>query len=776
MAAVIGARRTSSAYERLRSADAAADVVFDVAEAMPLSVVRSVPGVAAVGRATSPSPAFWVQDDRTRFMPPDTALIVVDGAGIEGVDRVAIRRGRTVVPGADEVIANRAWLDATGLRLGDALRLRVVSDDTLAALPRTAPGVLAALESDPSLGWTAPLTVVGEAAGPADIARDEASSPGRLIIPEDVAARAWRVPAAAFWGGGHELLITVAAGSDPAAVARDLEALPVDGDVVATGAVLSARVSTATRPYIQALTAFAALVAMVGLVVAGGAVARQAAADARIDRGLRLNGADRRLLITITLGRAAIIGAGAAVTAVAVALRASPWLVLGPSAAVEPPPAGIDLVVLVLGVLATVAGLAVVSLAAAWRTSEVAVRGTSLTPRRGGSALPLVPRLGFELAFPRRGSFLMRSALLATLVALATATAVAVVSGSLRDLIAHPERHGGGWDVAVTCHEGYCEIPDEGVANFDDLLGQRPDVAGWSFVTFGALDERGRSTPAIGVSQVADGPSPFTIVTGRGPVAADEVVLGTTTVRHLGAQLGDMLHPDTGGPLEIVGVATFTGLGPADGERASLGTGAGLTMEGLRRHGGPKVAANAVLVTGADVAADELATRLRAAVGDATVISRDAARSDRGMAQLAVSAGRPRRAPGRHGDGFTGARRGAVGSSQAPRPRRVACARDAPARVPVGHGLAKRLSHRLRSRDRCAARLARRGRGVGHDAPCPRGAVADHAPGALRRRNGRRRHRRARGAGVGPPVTGPGRADGSTAVGVSAPCRPASPP
>ncbi len=183
MAAVMGARRTSSAYERFRSAHAAADVVFDVAEAMSLSVVRSVPGVAAVGRVTQLPPAFWVQDDRTRFLPPHTELIVVDGAGVDGVEQVAIRQGRAVVPGADEVVANRAWLVATGLQVGDQLRLRVVPEHPLAELAESADDLLAALEAQPTLGWTAALTVIGEAAGPADVARDEASSPARLLIP-----------------------------------------------------------------------------------------------------------------------------------------------------------------------------------------------------------------------------------------------------------------------------------------------------------------------------------------------------------------------------------------------------------------------------------------------------------------------------------------------------------------------------------------------------------------------------------------------------------------
>ena len=73
----------------------------------------------------------------------------------------------------------------------------MVPEHPLAELAESADGLLAALEAQPSLGWTATLTVIGEAAGPADVARDEASSPARLIIPEDVAARAWRVPSGA---------------------------------------------------------------------------------------------------------------------------------------------------------------------------------------------------------------------------------------------------------------------------------------------------------------------------------------------------------------------------------------------------------------------------------------------------------------------------------------------------------------------------------------------------------------------------------------------------
>ena len=214
------------------------------------------------------------------------------------------------------------------------------------------------------------------------------------------------------------------------------------------------------------------------------------------------------------------------------------------------------------------------------------------------------------------------------------------------------------------------------------------------------------------------GPSPFTIVAGREPATADEVVLGTSTsspglgTRTLvtGSSRTPVARSRSWVLLRSRASARLTTSGRHWAPAAT-----GSPSKGSARHGRPKVAANAVLVTGADVGADELASRLRVAVGEATVISRDTGpgRSRRGatsvrssvllaallvlmaMASLAhavVLSARSRR----HDL--------AVWRALGLRPR-----------VRFGDGLAECVHHRFGAAGRRAARSARRCPRLGHD-------------------------------------------------------------
>ena len=629
MATLIAARLSSSAFDQFARGTNAPDLYFDVGEEQPVGDVLALPGVESVGRATSIAPpAFWQDGGRVRRFPPDVALLAVDSSGADELDGVAIRSGRAARPAADEAVANRAWLDAVDLEVGDTLGLRLVDGTTMDELSDlTGPAVLAALDADPNLGRAFDLTIVGEFASSADIARDEASRPARLLIPDDVVVREWPVPPELLWCCGLELFVGLAEDADTARVEAALAALPGEGNVVARLSEQRRRVQTATEPFVLALTTFAVLAGVAGVIVAGGAVARQAVHDARQDVAHRVSGADRRLLIRFALTRAAVIGAVAVAIAVAIVAIVSPHLLLGPAAPlVSGPSVRTDVGVLGLGAALVVVGFLAVSVAAVWAAGRPAASRRSSPPWTLSWSVPLVTALGLHLAFPRTGRtrFLLRSALLTTAVALGMATAVAVVSGSLRDLIRHPERHGSGWDAAITCNEGYCEINEVAVANFRALLADRADVMSWSFVTFGSVDLDGQATPAVGADRDRDGPSPFAVSSGRTPEGADEVVLGPTTMRRLGAAIGDELDVGGGGStLRVVGAAAFSGLGQADAERASLGVGAGFTRAGLREHGDLDAGANAVLVAGDQVPPYELATALRD-VTDMTVISRNA--------------------------------------------------------------------------------------------------------------------------------------------------------
>jgi hypothetical protein len=625
MAATAGARRTATAFDRFADDSAAADLSFDAPDGRFFDEVRSIAGVAAAGRETSMGNAFWVRDDRVRILPTASALVVADGALVGGVDRLAIRHGRAPRPGAAEAVANAAWLQATGLKVGDRLTLRIVPDPPPAELQNlTLDNLLGALQEDPSLGWEDSISIVGEGAGTAEVARDEASRPARLVMFDDVASRVWRTSTASIWSSGETVAVRLAGGTDQTRVESAIEALPSGSPPMATLAEQRRRVRAATGPYVFVLLIFAVLVGLVGSVVAGGATARQALSDAHDDLPHRVFGADRRLLRRFALTRAALQGVFAATIAVLVALGGSLLFPLGPVARLDPRRGmNIDIVVLLVGAVTLVVGLAAIS----WLATSLArrrARPVRTTPTRQASrALPLVPALGFGFAFPRnRSRFVVRPAVVALAVAFATAAAVAVVTGSLADLMNNPSRYGTNWDVAITCNEGYCPIDEPFAAEINRMLREQSDVQAWSYVAFGSLPLRGRPTPAVGATLSHGGPWPFTLISGRAPGTNDEMVLGETTMRRLGVTLGDRVEVGGGKrTLQVVGSVSFTGLGQADSERASLGVGAGLTSEGLQAQSAAGPEANAVLVIKNRGSAQHLVKMIQAAEPGVTVIS-----------------------------------------------------------------------------------------------------------------------------------------------------------
>jgi predicted lysophospholipase L1 biosynthesis ABC-type transport system permease subunit len=71
---------------------------------------------------------------------------------------------------------------------------------------------------------------------------------------------------------------------------------------------------------------------------------------------------------------------------------------------------------------------------------------------------------------------------------------------------------------------------------------------------------------------------------GRPATEDDEIVVGTTTLRHLGKEIGDRVHLTLGGEAAIkviVGRAVFPSFGFSDAARTALGDGVALTTAGL---------------------------------------------------------------------------------------------------------------------------------------------------------------------------------------------------
>jgi hypothetical protein len=95
----------------------------------------------------------------------------------------------------------------------------------------------------------------------------------------------------------------------------------------------------------------------------------------------------------------------------------------------------------------------------------------------------------------------------------------------------------------------------------------------------------GAEVAVLGVTDVQGSWSP-PVLEGRPVSGPDEVVLGTTTLRRAGREVGDVVSVSAGGRrvrMRVVGRAAFPAVGRADGSRTGLGDGAAMTAEGLAR-------------------------------------------------------------------------------------------------------------------------------------------------------------------------------------------------
>jgi putative ABC transport system permease protein len=367
-------------------------------------------------------------------------------------------------------------------------------------------------------------------------------------------------------------------GADPDAVIR--AAAPSE---VAALDDMRAAVAVAVRPFVVAMLLFAALAALGALAAIGGSLARRAVADAQDAPLLFSLGAGRLQLATIAAGRVCIVGVVGVVTALTVAISLSPIFPLGPVAVVEPNPGvTLDVVVLVPGAAVLLAAVLTVGLVAGRRHHRRELRAATpgrlsrlLTPR-----LPVSGAIGVWMAFPPRGRArtLMRATLVPVTVAFVSGAVVAVFAASVDDLFEHPRRHGWNWDLAVTCQQGYCDIPVPDA----DVIATSAGVEAWTRLSFGRLDVGGIEIPVVGAGFGHGVTDAFTVVDGHPPASAEEIVLGGSTMGDLDVGVGDQLMLGRGGPTtRVVGRAVFAGLGPSDVARPPLGNGAGMTTQGL---------------------------------------------------------------------------------------------------------------------------------------------------------------------------------------------------
>ena len=563
LAAVAGARRTQTAYQRFREATGRSDAIVFASLAgifdADYTGIRNLPEVEEAGEfALAPVAAV---DPEMGTLPPN------DDRLFRTVNRPLLSAGRLPDPTReDEVLINHQAADQLGLEVGDRITLAYSTD-------------LEEWGRAPS-GPTIEATVVGIGLSNLELVFFD-KEPGFL-------------PSAALLGNHPEiprapqLVVRLRPGTDVASFRHHVaEVMGVPDIPVRDQSEDTKRITNGTGLERTALLIFAAAVVLAGVVLVGQALARTVYGLAEPARSLRALGFTRRGLVAGLVLPLGVTAATAAVAAFAVAVGLSPRFPVGLAGKVEPDPgAHVDWLVLAPGAalvaLAALAGAAVAALRATSsgpdRDSAVA-RLSALRALRRVGPLPAVIGAGLALERGRGDKALpVRPALVSAVAAVVGVVGAFGLLHWIDDALARPERSGQFWDAGIIPSQG--QTPSEVV----EAVAGDERVAEVARIREGELDVAGRGLPVYAL-EVFKGTPSFTLLEGRRPAGAGEMVLGPATARALDRGIGDTvrLGGEQGRDVLIVGI----GLTPQT-PHFSFDQGAWLSPEGFEAVAPPE--------------------------------------------------------------------------------------------------------------------------------------------------------------------------------------------
>ena len=358
-------------------------------------------------------------------------------------------------------------------------------------------------------------------------------------------------------------------------------------------------VGRAARLQAVVLLLFAGLATLIGIVVVGQALARLALTEGMENPTLRALGMSRRQLFAVAMFRAALVAVAGAALALGFAFMLSPAFPTGLPRLAEPSPGfALDAAALGLGGVAIVVGCLAAAAVPSWRASsaagdalglaapEPAARRATAADRLARAGAPVSLVAGARMALdPGRGrtSVPVRSAIIAVTFSVAAVGAAGAFAASFRHLIATPVLYGDASDLGG----GNPVSPDDLSRDVLPALLAEPRVDSLSVANISSLltirsGSRYVAANVVGVEvRKGAGVNP-TVLDGHWPTAADQIALGSTTMRRLGVALGDTVAVGRGeqrAGVKVVGRVVF----PEAGFGAGLGDGAGMTLDGLRR-------------------------------------------------------------------------------------------------------------------------------------------------------------------------------------------------
>ena len=384
--------------------------------------------------------------------------------------------------------------------------------------------------------------------------------------------------------------------SAAAGLAKQYPATGGKVDVISLASQVAAT-ERAIHPEAVALALFAALAGVIALTVIVQLLARQLTLDSAEFPVLRALGMTRGRLVGLSLARTAVVTVAGGLVAVAIAIAASPVMPIGAARLAEPDPGvQVNLAVLAAGfavfALVPLALLSPAAWAAATRAQGplgVAEPGrpgrVSRLAALAGRTGPVTGGIGVRMAFePGHGrtAVPVRSALIGTTVAIASVLAAVVFGTSLISLVYTPHRYGQNWTQMLDLAFGGVSGPLAA-----KILATDPAVATYAAGNYGQLSVGTSRTivPAIGIDP-ARGRDFLTLLAGRAPVAAGEIVLGAQTMQAVHARLGQAIRVtvnQVANPpsyrrvtwmMRVVGEAVFPAFSRGSFTPTDLGTGA----------------------------------------------------------------------------------------------------------------------------------------------------------------------------------------------------------
>jgi ABC-type lipoprotein release transport system permease subunit len=561
MTLTAGGRRTASVYPRFLRSQNATDVVVSAGAGIGLADLDPAQVVAlpqVVESANAPAYFSLGRTGEGRLIPPRViAAHVADSAAFAGgLDRVKILKGRAAHPDRpDEMVAHFSYEDAYGVQVGSIVTVRFT---TPAGLPRLFSAINDASPEALDIGPLVTFRVVGLGVVPGQL--PPVSSSGLPPM--------WMTPA---WGQlyastlAHINTIGVRLRDGDADVRAFKAAIEQMGrgqpTLFFTQRDSTAAVQRSFRSQTVSLYILSGLIALVLILFVGQALTQEARTQSSRAAALAAIGMTRHQRAGAFALQGLLGGVIGGTVAAAVSYLLSSTMPLGLARIVDPAPGrSFDASVLAGGAFLTAVVTVILSAVQGWRserstvdTSEPFASPVRPAPR-SFSWLPVSAAVGLAFAYrSRRGrdSTSVATTLTGITLGLLTLIATVVFSASLGHLISTPRLWGATWQARL----GDAFAPDVGGRVQSGLLAD-PWVQNLAAGTAVQLELHDRlRVDAFAMDPLRGHIGPLAL-DGRGPQAADEILLGTAALRSLGLRIGDRVNVSIGprsAELRVVG-------------------------------------------------------------------------------------------------------------------------------------------------------------------------------------------------------------------------------